>query len=172
MRSETKTFIWPASLPWSGTELTVYLSCVCICLISFFKIKLKEVWTKIFFKKMYFVNVYLFLRDRGTECQPGRGRERGRHKIWSRLQAVSTEPDVGLEPTDCEIMTWGEVRCLTDWATQASPGPRYSWPALQWYILQVLSPCLCWQTSQEPCIQHSQAQTVDKHWENPGKTIH
>ena len=23
----------------------------------------------------------------------------------SRLRAVSTEPDVGLEPTDCEIMT-------------------------------------------------------------------
>ena len=32
----------------------------------------------------------------------------------SRLQAVSTEPDAGLEPTDCEIMTWAEVGCLTD----------------------------------------------------------
>ena len=26
-------------------------------------------------------------------------------KAGSRLRAVSTEPDVGLEPTDCEIMT-------------------------------------------------------------------
>ena len=34
-----------------------------------------------------------------------RDRERGRHRIRSRLQAVSTEPDVGLEPTNCEIMT-------------------------------------------------------------------
>ena len=39
----------------------------------------------------------------------------------SRLWAVSTEPDAGLELTDCEIMTWAEVGGLTDWATQAPP---------------------------------------------------
>ena len=39
----------------------------------------------------------------------------------SRLQAVSTEPDAGLELTDPEIMTWAEVGHLTDWATQAPP---------------------------------------------------
>ena len=27
----------------------------------------------------------------------------------SRLWAISTEPDAGLELTDCEIMTWAEV---------------------------------------------------------------
>ena len=32
---------------------------------------------------------------------------------------VSTEPDVGLEPTSCEIMIWAEVRCSSNWATQA-----------------------------------------------------
>ena len=32
----------------------------------------------------------------------------------SRLQAVSTEPDAGLESPKCGIMTWAEVRCLTD----------------------------------------------------------
>ena len=37
----------------------------------------------------------------------------------SRLWAVSTEPDAGLEHTDREIMTWAEVGCLTDQATQA-----------------------------------------------------
>ena len=37
----------------------------------------------------------------------------------SRLWAVSTEPDMGLKLMDCEIMTWAEVGCLTDWATQA-----------------------------------------------------
>ena len=36
----------------------------------------------------------------------------------SRLRAVSTEPDVGLEPTNREIITWAEVRCLTEWMTQ------------------------------------------------------
>ena len=37
----------------------------------------------------------------------------------SRLWAVITEPDAGLELTDCEIMTWAEVGRLTDQATQA-----------------------------------------------------
>ena len=37
----------------------------------------------------------------------------------SRLWAVSTEPDVGLELTKREIMTWAEVGRSTDWATQA-----------------------------------------------------
>ena len=35
----------------------------------------------------------------------GRERQRGRHRIRSRLQAPSTEPDVGLEPMTSEIMT-------------------------------------------------------------------
>ena len=32
----------------------------------------------------------------------------------SKLQAVSTEPDAGLKPTKCRIMTWAEVRHSTD----------------------------------------------------------
>ena len=40
----------------------------------------------------------------------GAQRERGRERIPSRLQAVSTEPDVGLEPTNCEIMTRAEIK--------------------------------------------------------------
>ena len=36
----------------------------------------------------------------------------------SRLWAVSTEPDAGLELIECEIMTWAEVRRLSNWATQ------------------------------------------------------
>ena len=35
----------------------------------------------------------------------GRGRERGRERIPSRLHTVSTEPDVGLDLTNHEIMT-------------------------------------------------------------------
>ena len=53
-------------------------------------------------------------RDRQTEHEWGRGRERA----GFRLHAASTEPNVGLKLTDCE-MTWAEVGCLTDWATQA-----------------------------------------------------
>ena len=47
-------------------------------------------------------------REEDTEFEAG-----------SRLQAVSTEPDVGLEPTSHEIMTWTAVGRPTDWATQA-----------------------------------------------------
>ena len=32
----------------------------------------------------------------------------------SRLRAVSTEPDAGLEPTNWEIVTWAEVGRFTD----------------------------------------------------------
>ena len=55
--------------------------------------------------------------------EQGRGRERGEDtesKAGSRLRTVSTEPDMGLEPTDCKIMTWAKVERLTDGATQAS----------------------------------------------------
>ena len=49
----------------------------------------------------------------GTESEGDTESEAG-----SRLQAVSTEPDAGLEFTDHEIMTRAEVGRSTDWATQ------------------------------------------------------
>ena len=49
-------------------------------------------------------------RERETESQAG-----------SRLPAVSTEPNAELKLTNCEIMTWAEVRCSTYWATQVPP---------------------------------------------------
>ena len=50
-------------------------------------------------------------------CEQGRGREREgdtESEAGSRLQAVSTEPEVGLKLTKPEIMTQAEVRPLTD----------------------------------------------------------
>ena len=47
----------------------------------------------------------------------GGGAERGgdtQSDAGSRLPAVSTEPDAGLEPTNCEIMTGAEVGHPTD----------------------------------------------------------
>ena len=55
-----------------------------------------------------FFNVYLFLRETETECERGKGREKGRQNTEQAPgseQAVSTEPEVGLEPTNREIMT-------------------------------------------------------------------
>ena len=64
------------------------------------------------------------MRQRETEHERGRVREREgdtESETGSRLWAVSTEPDAGLELTNREIMTWAEVGCSTDWATQAPP---------------------------------------------------
>ena len=44
-------------------------------------------------------------RDRDRKNMGGAEREWERERIPSRLCAVSMEPDVGLEPTNCDIMT-------------------------------------------------------------------
>ena len=42
---------------------------------------------------LLFLNVCLFLRETAeTECEQGRGTERGRHRIQSRLRALSCQP--------------------------------------------------------------------------------
>ena len=64
-----------------------------------------------------FFKVYLFIL-RETMSDQGRGRERGRQIVWSRLCVDGRGPDTGLELTNLEIMTWTEVRCLPNWATQ------------------------------------------------------
>ena len=56
-------------------------------------------------------------------------------KVGSRLWAVSTEPDVGLELTDCKIMTWAEVGRLTNWATQV--------PLLSSFFRDVITAEIC-----------------------------
>ena len=50
----------------------------------------------------------MFIFERETESEQGRGREREgdtESEIGSRLQAVSREPDTGLELVNGEIMT-------------------------------------------------------------------
>ena len=50
--------------------------------------------------------------ERKRECvQAGEEqRERKREKIPSRLCTTSTEPSARLKPTNCEIMTWAEIK--------------------------------------------------------------
>ena len=44
----------------------------------------------------------------------GAEREKGtEHQAGSRLHAVSTEPDMGLELTNHKITTWAKGGCLT-----------------------------------------------------------
>ena len=61
--------------------------------------------------------MYSFLKDREKQSTGRGGAEREgdtESEAGSRLRAVGTEPDAGLEPTDCKIMTWAEGGRLTD----------------------------------------------------------
>ena len=68
-----------------------------------------------------FFNIDLFWRDRERQNMSSGGAERegdAELEPGSRLRALGTKPDVGLEPMNHEIMSWAEVRRLTHWATQ------------------------------------------------------
>ena len=64
----------------------------------------------------------MFISETERQSMSGGGAEREgdtESEAGSRLWAVSTEPDAGLELTNREIVTWAEVGRSTDWATQA-----------------------------------------------------
>ena len=70
----------------------------------------------VFFFNFFFFYIYLFLRDRERQCERGGAETEGdtESEAGSRLRAVSTEPDVGLEPTNREITTGAELGRFTD----------------------------------------------------------
>ena len=70
---------------------------------------------------IFFFNVYLFWGQRETDHERGKGKERGRHRIGNRLQALSHQPRARRgarthRPRDRDL---AEVGRLTDCATQA-----------------------------------------------------
>ena len=72
-------------------------------------------------KENFFFNVYLFLGQRETEHERGRGRERGGDRIGNRLQALSHQPRArrGARTPGPRDHDLAEVGRLTDRATQA-----------------------------------------------------
>ena len=101
---------------------------------------------------IYFFNVYLFLREREREHKQGRNTEKEgdtESEACFRLWAVSAEPDVGLEPMSCEFMTWVEVRCLTDWATQVP------------HLFFFFNVCLFWERECARTHTHTHTQRED-----------
>ena len=48
----------------------------------------------------------------------GQRKEDTEHEAGSRLWAVNTEPNAGLELKNLEDVTWPKVRHLTNWTTQ------------------------------------------------------
>ena len=80
-----------------------------------------EMSVKVFNPDIFF-NVFIYFWERARQSSSRGGAEREgdpEYEAGSRLWAVSTKPDAGLELTNCEIMTWVKVRRLTDWANQA-----------------------------------------------------
>ena len=66
--------------------------------------------------------MFIYFGERETECKRGKSRERGRHRIRSssRLRAVGTEPDAGLELVNSVIVT----RAGRSLNRPSPPGPR------------------------------------------------
>ena len=57
----------------------------------------------------FFFNVFIYFWDRERQSMNGGGAEREgdtESETGSRLQAISPEPDAGLELPDREIVTW------------------------------------------------------------------
>ena len=62
----------------------------------------------IYFTSFLFKKNFKFISERETDRQSmseGGEEKEGESEAGSRLRAVSTEPDMGLKLTDCEIMT-------------------------------------------------------------------
>ena len=68
----------------------------------------------------YYLFIYLLIKSlfffwgRETVYEQGRRgqRERERERILSRPHAVGLGPDMGLDPTNCETISWAEVKSL------------------------------------------------------------
>ena len=58
---------------------------------------------------LMFILFILSERERESKHEGG-GVERGKERIPSRLHTFSTESEVGLEPMNCEIMTWAQIK--------------------------------------------------------------
>ena len=67
--------------------------------------------------------LFIFEGEREREHEPGGAEREGDTELeaGSSLWAVSPEPNAGLEPTNCEIVTQAEVGHSTDWATPGAP---------------------------------------------------
>ena len=84
----------------------------------------------------------LFLRERERAQAGGMGRERGRHRIRSRLRDLSCQHRAWggaqtLEPWD---MTWAEVVRSTDWAPRCPSLSLYFWDARVLHVFWTLDP--------------------------------
>ena len=75
--------------------------------------------------RIIFLNILLIFERKKDSVNGGEAEREGdtESEAGSRLRAVGTEPGVGLELTNREVMTWVEVGRSTDWAMQTPQSP-------------------------------------------------
>ena len=98
-----------------GKGLLHYLQKLSMPLFFLFPIKSR------LFSHLFLLMFYLFLRERESAHTSRGGTKREgdtESEAGSRIQAVSSEPNMGLKPMNCEIPTWTEVGLLTDGAAR------------------------------------------------------
>ena len=90
--------------------------------------------TNLYFKKIF--NVYLFLREKETEREQGRGTEKGRHRIRSRRQAQSCQHRARREARTHKPRDHDLSRCwMPNWLSHPSaPINLYSLVSHLWWI--------------------------------------
>ena len=98
------------------------------------------IWGMTWYNVCFLVFIY-FERERERESErtseQGNSRERERERESQAGSTLSTESDMGLDFTNCEIITSAEIRShSTDWATQA---PQH----------MVLKMCKCFQRAKK-----------------------
>ena len=108
---------WDSPAQSAAFMTTTYHLCKgmtsCTYTLAMLKLSIFLAFLSFFF--FFFKFMYLFWE------RAGRGGAEKEGKRGNPKQALHCQHSiVGLEPTNCEIMTWAKTRvdCLTDWATQ------------------------------------------------------
>ena len=117
---------WSCSFHWGyhcfHAIIFWYFSSICFCCCCFYSTFANYTLLGV----LLFVSLGFFsLRDKERAGERQKERERERERIPSRLHAVSAEPHAGLDLTNCEIMTWAEIKSPT-WGS--IPWSTRSWP--------------------------------------------
>ena len=84
-----RTFHWNKLHFFFLMSIYFYLYLFFIFILYTYKYMFFILYLLIFY--FYLLNTDLYLKERKTECEQGRGRERGRHRVQSRLQALSCQ---------------------------------------------------------------------------------
>ena len=101
----------------------------------------------IILKKLNFLKC-LFTSERERQSMTGGGADTRTHARTHRTKqalgsrAVSTEPYTGLELTNCEILTWAEFGCLTNWGAPKTCFLIVYRSMINFYVLIFVLKCL------------------------------